>query len=262
MAFTLQISPVKALQGNTLGWSADLTTKDAGGIRVIEILDPITATGRPEDDAQDLIKWYLEKYVAEPFEATKADSALHLIREYGQCLAAQLSRSGLLPSEGHLEVEVLTPDDPALSSLQRLHWEVLGDVTLWPTKHKFHSVSVWRTTATRTEQAPSSWASEPRVRNSKRFNILLVVARPGGAADVEYQLVSRCLMTIAERVSAARPDVRISVEVLRPATWEAFQACLSEGSERRYDLVHLDMHGAIRKPKTEPTARYEWCKRE
>lgn len=274
MTFTLRISSLGARSTepgdgkptNTISWLTELASSNGKG--TVLIADPLLDRGNPAKD-EDLIKWYLEKHVDEPFEATEADSAGRLIREYGQSLALQISSSGLLPAEGHLEIEVGTPDGEtggpghAVSSLQRLHWEVLEDVALWPENHKFQSIGVCRTTTSAADTAPAGASAfpqiragadvlEPRVR--KHFNILLVVSRPGGGRDVEHQLVSRYLVDIADRVSKASPDLEVVLEVLRPPTWAAFQACLSEDSARRYDLVHLDMHGAIR--EEEGVARY------
>ncbi|KLU89524.1 hypothetical protein MAPG_08495 [Magnaporthiopsis poae ATCC 64411] len=279
MTFTLRISGLGARSTepgdgnptNTLSWPTELASSN--GRRTLLIADPLLNRGNPAKD-QDLIKWYLEKHVSEPFEATEANSACRLIREYGQGLALQISSSGLLPAQGHLEIEVGTPDGEtdgpghAVSSLQRLHWEVLEDVTLWPEKHKFRSVGVCRTTTSAADTAPAGTSAfpqiragadalEPRVR--KYFNILLVVSRPGGSADVEHQLVSRCLVDIADRVSKASPDLEVVLEVLRPPTWAAFQACLGEDSARRYDLVHLDMHGAIREKEGVAKASLCFC---
>ncbi|EJT79452.1 hypothetical protein GGTG_04536 [Gaeumannomyces tritici R3-111a-1] len=269
MAFTLRISglgtrpieqPADGIPANPFNWTTEFASSN--GRRTVQIADPLLGRGNPASD-EDLIKWCLEKHVREPFEATKADSAGRLIREYGQALALQVSSSGLLPVEGHLEIEVGTPDGGAggpghvVSSLQRLHWEVVEDVTVWPENHKFQSVGVCRTTTSAADTVPAAASAFPQVRTGaeveprarKHFNILLVVSRPGGAADVEYQLVSRCLVDIADRVSKASPDLKVVLEVLRPPTWAAFQARLSEDSARRYDLVHLDMHGAVRKAR-------------
>ena len=217
---------------------------------IVQIVDPLTAKREVGQAPDDSIKWYLEKHVREPFEAGKASTAMKLIRDFGNALAQQLCDSGTLSGKGHLQIEIATPDRGtaatvlAISSIQRLYWEVLEDIELWPVTHRFDSISVRRTTiATAAETkagALISSSSGSGAHRRKIFRILLVVCRPRGARDIPYTLVSNCLLDVAERTSSS--GFRVVVEILRPPTWEAFQARLCK---YHYDLIHLDMHGRI-----------------
>ncbi|KAJ4285993.1 hypothetical protein N0V88_008180 [Collariella sp. IMI 366227] len=94
----------------------------------------------------------------------------------------------------------------------------------------------------------------------KRFNILLVVSRPRPDKDVEYQLVAKCLVAIVTHVSKTNPDVKASLKILRPPTWQAFREHLRN---YRYDLVHFDMKGEVQTDsKGTPQAVLEFCKPE
>ncbi|KAH7124995.1 hypothetical protein B0J13DRAFT_647100 [Dactylonectria estremocensis] len=239
-------------------WSVELTTP-TNGLR-INLVHPFATVTSRSAKSEDLVKWYLEEYVDDPFEATKATQAASLILEYGQVLASQLSSHGILPHQGDLEIEVNTPyrdhgqqgdshPEKALSrsSLHDLHWEVLEDVTIWPRDHKFRSVSVFRTIGVQSEDGSTllnkrGATKDHHLEAQEQFNILLVVARPRVDCDIVYQLVSRHLVAITERITKDNPEVKVSINLLRPPTWKAFQDALSG---RRYDLVHLDMHGVI-----------------
>ena len=208
-----------------------------------------TAFGKEPEKA---VKWYLEKYVTEPFETTKAHFAAEALSAYGRDLAAQIVRSGLLPTYGNIELEIKASDRPrspgteetlpdrGRRDLQRLHWEVLEDIRVWPPGYNFESVSIFRSVCREIRAVSSSGKSG----EGGKFKILLVVSRPGQDTDLEYQLVSRCLVAIAGRVSQTIPARNATLKVLRPPTWQAFQEHLQEHD---YDLVHLDMHGKLLK---------------
>jgi hypothetical protein len=226
----------------------------------IELRNPLTSQESGDVDKQELIRWYLEKYAPEqPFETSKADLAAETIASYGRALAVQIAGSGLLPRKGELEIEIFgqsdvgeNPDNVEIDSflLQQLYWEVLEDVKLWPAGFKFSSVTVYRSASCThgISGVPLSTGREDTERTKNRFNILLVVSRPGRAADIDYQLVSRCLVAMVDLISEKNPIVKPTLTILRPPTWLAFREQLREHDPGYYDLVHLDMHGKIQKP--------------
>src|SRR5205085_12178147 len=74
------------------------------------------------------------------------------------------------------------------------------------------------------------------------LRVLMVIARPGGLADVGYQMVARPLV---ERLAAV--SGRVDLDVLRPPTMAAFADALAAAAERGrpYHIIHFDGHGTF-----------------
>ena len=70
----------------------------------------------------------------------------------------------------------------------------------------------------------------------------MVIARPAGLADVDFQMVARPLH---ERLQAVRGEVRL--DVARPPTLEALEDRLMQAKEagRPYHALHFDGHGVF-----------------
>ncbi|KAL8668378.1 MAG: hypothetical protein Q9168_006989 [Polycauliona sp. 1 TL-2023] len=237
-------------------------------VRTIELDDPFADSDAFGKEPEKAIKWYLEKHVTEPFETTKADFAAEALVAYGRGLAAQIVRSGLVPTHGPIELEIRS-NRPRLNSatvdtllhredrnLQQLHWELLEDNRLWPPGYNLDSVSVLRSVRPTGETVSSS----AKLHNGKRLRILLVVSRPGQHKDLDYQLVSACLVAVIDHVSQTDPSSNVSLKILRPPTWQAFREHLQDNN---YDLVHLDMHGEVQGVTgASATAVLAFCKQD
>lgn len=223
------------------GWDIEIATSEkTSKARLSDPFADSTAFGKEPEKA---VKWYLEEYITEPFETTKADFAAEALSAYGRDLAAQIVRSGVLPAQGDIELEIIASDRPRSPGtentllnrdLQQLHWEVLEDIRVWPPGYNFESVSVVRSVPRKIGAVSSS----NELPKGKKFRILLVVSRPRQETDLDYQLVSRCLVAIVG------PGTNASLKILRPPTWQAFQEHLQK-HKHGYDLVHLDMHGEV-----------------
>jgi hypothetical protein len=231
-------------------WQIQLST-DAEESQIITLSDPFDGLDSAGDDPEKTLKWYLEDFIHEPFETTQGDLAAATLTEYGRGLATQLAQSGLLPSNGDIELEIGSvsrhthPRTIGNRDLQQLHWEVLEDVGVWPDRYNFASVSVVRLVHQGSDTTGTSSRSDSHeLAEERTFNILLVVCRPGQGADLHYQLVSRYLVAIVEHVSKASTNVKATLTVLRPPTWNAFRTHLKD-RKGKYDLVHMDMHGKI-----------------
>jgi hypothetical protein len=239
-------------KGNSSQW--DVEAKTNSKCTRITLKDPFGQSTELGEDPEKALKWFLENYASEPFETARADLATEFLSNYGRDLAAQVVKTGLLPKNGSIRLEIASKNsgmgtDPNCveATLQRLHWEVLEDTKLWPSGYNFNSVSVIRSVLQSSEQDEIGAGSF----QGKKFNILLVVSRPGKQNDVDYQLVSRSLVAVADHVSKTRPAVKVSLTILWPPTWVAFQ---KELQDHNYDLVHFDMKGRIRKVSTGHTS--------
>lgn len=231
---------------NSQQWEVEAATR-LGSVRT-RLKDPFGRSTELGEKAEGEVRWFLERYANEPFETTRADLAAESLSNYGRDLAAQIAETGQLPKYGDIHLEIAsggpggsrTDSSRSRRTLQQLHWEVLEDARVWPSGYSFNSISVIRSVI-RTggqEEIVAGYSMK------RKFKILLVVSRPGQQSDVDYQLVSRSLVTIIDDVAKNRPDPVVSLKVLRPPTWEAFQMDLHENN---YDLVHFDMRGQIRK---------------
>jgi hypothetical protein len=242
MVFRLQLRQIPAD-----GWDVEAAT--ATDKVETRFTDPFKDAIDCGEEPEEAIEWYLERYFNEPFETTKADAAADALTAYGRRLATQVVQTGLLPKHGDVELEIVTnclvatrttEESLTNNNLQQLHWEVLEDIKIWPPAYKFKSVSV-----TRLLQGTQPKTSSDGSVRAKSFRVLLVVSRPDQTVDIDYQIVSRCLVAIIDRVSKAKPDVKASLKVLRPPTWQEFQQHLQHHD---YDIVHFDMHGRIKNP--------------
>ena len=84
---------------------------------------------------------------------------------------------------------------------------------------------------------PTAIASEVAV--SPTINLLLVTARPS-RNDVAYRTISRPLLEALEQ-----GNLRVKVDLLRPATFEALSKHLETKGAGYYHLIHFDAHGAL-----------------
>lgn len=100
-------------------------------------------------------------------------------------------------------------------------------------------------------------AIRPPPPTDNTFRILLVVSRPNARDVAEYQLVAKSLVSIVDHVSRTRGERTISLYILRPPIWKAFEKYLHDES-RRYDLVYCDTKGKI-ETKCTPTAVLGFC---
>ncbi len=122
------------------------------------------------------------------------------------------------------------------AAFQLLHWEALRDPEL------DEPLAVRLPVTRRVTLVPSKFelpAGQPTL------NILLVTARPFGRSDVGYRTISRPLLDALRQAS-----VPVTVDLVRPGTWEALRDHLRQVKERRggsgsYQVVHFDLHGGF-----------------
>jgi hypothetical protein len=76
----------------------------------------------------------------------------------------------------------------------------------------------------------------------EELRVLMVIARPAGLVDVDFQMVARPLH---ERLQAVRGEVRL--DVARPPTLAGLEDCLERArvAGRPYHALHFDGHGVF-----------------
>jgi CHAT domain len=101
---------------------------------------------------------------------------------------------------------------------------------------------------------PAHMTTLPRDMNFRlpdaELRILLIVARPAGAADVPFRSVASRIV----RAVAHSSESRIRVDVLRPPTFAALKVALARAAAKEfpYQIVHFDGHGEFRESPFSP----------
>lgn len=235
------IVTVRAVCRKKNGWAAELHWNDAGNHQNTHcvITNPFT------EQQEDKLRWYLEKYTAlSPLETVKAETAAETVNTYGQSLSRQIFRGKMLrwiQQLGPLASVHLSIEAPShLVDFFGLHWEVLEDLSLWPVDDVCVSeIGMWRMV-----NADVMDTTFPSTSINKKVNILLVVSRPGGTTDIGHRTISRPLLEIIDKI--AESNQAITVEIVRPGSWEALENALNHYPPGYFDVVHFDMHGKVK----------------
>ncbi|MFM7383153.1 MAG: CHAT domain-containing protein, partial [Microcystaceae cyanobacterium] len=167
-------------------------------------------------------------------DTVRANQVAASIKNYGEALFEQVFSNRKAYTEYEklrgnlgtlqLEIESLNP------AFQALHWEALRDPEL-PKPLAVEAVMI------RKSSRPTAVAAEVAV--SPTINLLLVTARPS-RHDVAYRTISRPLLEALEQ-----GNLRVKVDLLRPATFEALSKHLEAKGAGYYHLIHFDAHGAL-----------------
>jgi tetratricopeptide (TPR) repeat protein len=196
--------------------------------------------GDPADEAAgERVRWYLEEYAefpADPAPALASEAEAQLAKAgvelFGRVFAGpdaagiwERARDRL--SEVRVEVDVDPGQGPGLA------WELLRDPgTDAP-------VALQAGSFVRTHLQAAGHPDLPGP-SGDRLRVLLVIARPGGRADVPFRSVaSRLVRGGAEQMAG------LDLDVLRPATFARLSEVLRAAKDagRPYHVVHFDGHG-------------------
>ncbi len=195
-------------------------------------------------DALADLQWYLEDYLAAPFEVygERGPQVEALLAEWGTLVFGALFGSGAA-RDAYIRLRsrpagiklVFRSSSPGLLGLP---WELMRDPEL-PTPLALDLAGMSRSLPT------SQLADTIRVPGG-RLRVLMVISRPAGAQDVSYQMIARPLL---RRLEAVRGEVDLTV--LRPPTLDALADTLARaaGEGRPYQVVHFDGHGVLTGPR-------------
>ena len=195
----------------------------------------------PGDAATErLLTWYFEEHLRFPFlDRDLERQATGHLADYGRDLFGQVF--GSTAAHDYRRLRERSFDGCRLeisgsAEFQLLHWEALRDPELDA------PLSVRVPVTRRVARLPSAFelpAWQPTL------NILLVTARPFGQGDVGYRTISRSLLDALRQAS-----VPVTVDLVRPGTWEALRDHLRERARRDeasgwYQVAHFDLHGGF-----------------
>jgi tetratricopeptide (TPR) repeat protein len=193
--------------------------------------------GWPLDtDALEDLRWYLEDYLLAPFgvwedrgPAVRGKLPRWGDQVFGAVFGAAPARIAYERARDRgLEV-VFRSADPGLLGLP---WELMRDGA-GPVALGAGGIS---------RSLPVAGEAQMVEVPGGRLRVLMVISRPAGTEDVEYQTVARPLL---ERLEAVRGEVDLSV--LRPPTFDSLRQAVKQAADAGvpFHVVHFDGHGAM-----------------
>lgn len=210
------------------GFKASLSF-EGGTEYEIEVSNPFTA----QEEAR--LEWYFERWLVFPhLETVKAQAAKESVRQYGEKLFEQVFKSDVDAYSDYKEIKAQIKQIEIAGNspeFQALHWEALQD----PQQPRPLAVD-----CVMVRKRGKNPAGKALVEPSPVIKLLVVTARPGEEKDVNHRTISRPLMAAIQK-----SKLRVQVDLLRPATFEALSDHLEEKGAGYYHIVHLDMHGAV-----------------
>jgi CHAT domain len=226
---------INDIPGPAGGRRVEVTWQERAGRRVA--VAEFSAPSGERDEER--VRWYLEDYAefpADPAPAIAREAEEQLARagtELFRAVFADPDAVGIwerardrLP-EVRVEVDTDPGEGPGLA------WELLRD----PGRDQVVALEAAAFVRTHLRAAGHAELPEP---SGDRLRVLLVIARPGGQADVPFRSVaSRLVRGGAEQMEG------LDLDVLRPATFKRLSQVLHAARDvgRQYHVVHFDGHG-------------------
>ena len=183
------------------------------------------------------LRWYLEEYLRFPYglEPEKAKKIEQQLQAWGQQLFDLVFRSTDKAREffqeatraglDKCEISIVS-DNPAVLNLP---WELL-----FTPDYQFLApllAGMYRSLSEYAVRADMGGMSD------EQLNILLVVARPYGAKDINFQTIARPMLEALKPIQK-----QVNLTVLRPPSLKQFEAELN-ARKGFYHIVHFDGHG-------------------
>lgn len=188
--------------------------------------------------ALDELRWYLEEYLRFPYgiEPERAAKVEHQLQVWGQQLFELVFRSSekarqffqAATYEGLDNCELsISSDQPEVLNLP---WELLYS----PDDKNFLAPSLAQMCRSINSQAVRAEIEE--IKEGK-LNILLVISRPYGEQDIDFQTIARPMLKALQPIQQ-----QVNLKVLRPPSFEEFEREINN-NKGFYHIVHFDGHG-------------------
>ncbi|WP_293336873.1 tetratricopeptide repeat protein [Microcoleus sp. CAWBG58] len=198
---------------------------------------PVTFEHPFDSKALDSLRWYLEEYLRFPYalEPEKAKKIEQKLQAWGQRLFDLVFRSNDKAREffqeatraglDKCEISIVS-DNPAVLNLP---WELL-----FSPDYQFLApllAGMYRSLSDYAVRAELGTMSD------EQLNILLVIARPYGERDINFQTIARPMLEALKPIKK-----QVNLTVLRPPSLKQFEAELN-ARKGFYHIVHFDGHG-------------------
>jgi tetratricopeptide (TPR) repeat protein len=190
--------------------------------------------------ALEELRWYLEDYLRAPFGVyeSRGPEAEARLPAWGEAVFRAVFGAG--PArDAYQRIQARTAGLQMVfrsgsAPMMALPWELMRD----PERGlplALEAVGVDRSLAAAELGASFEVAGD-------RLQVLMVISRPAGAADVGYRMIARPLL---ERLAAVRG--RVELVVLRPPTLDSLTKVLQEAKAagKPFQVVHFDGHGVL-----------------
>lgn len=197
--------------------------------------DQTVVPGRPNSNLQQDLRWYLENFLELPTGAYPdlAERVQDSLREWGTaCFKA------LFQQQAYLWFQ-----EARKNGLENLHLKISSDdprVLAWPWEALYDPEGGTLAHHCRIERQINKNLNDPLPLPENlpkdRINILLVIARPGGDADVGFHALSRPLVELTRD-----QQLPVHIDVLRPPTFDQLRQQL-RARPGFYHIVHFDGH--------------------
>ena len=183
------------------------------------------------------LRWYLEEYLRFPYglEPENAKKIEQQLQAWGQQLFDLVFRSSDKAREffqeatraglDKCEISIVS-DNPAVLNLP---WELL-----FTPDYQFLAPLLAGMYRSLSEYAVRADMGE---MSNEQLNILLVIARPYGAKDINFQTIARPMLEALKPIQK-----QVNLTVLRPPSLKEFEAELN-ARKGFYHIVHFDGHG-------------------
>ena len=198
--------------------------------------DQTVVPGRPTSNLQQDLRWYLENFLELPTGAYPdvAERVQDCLQEWGKsCFEALFQKQAYLWFQ-----------EARQNGLENLHLKISSDdpgVLAWPWEALHDPEGGTLAHHCRIERQINKNLNDPLPLPDKlpkdRINILLVIARPGGDADVGFHALSRPLVELTRD-----RHLPVHIDVLRPPTFDQLRQQLHD-KPGFYHIVHFDGHG-------------------
>ncbi|HCT77522.1 MAG TPA: hypothetical protein DGG94_13045 [Micromonosporaceae bacterium] len=201
--------------------------------------EPIEVVWPLDETATEELRWYLEDYLRAPYGAfaERGEAIAAGLRDWGRMVFAALfeqapvrdALDALKVTSSRIEVVLRAANAGWLG----LPWELMWDAG--PVPLALDGVGIDRSISTATLR--NTFNAE-----GVRLRVLMVIARPRGTDDVDYQMIARPLMSRLEAVRG-----RVELVVLRPPTLDRLEQVLAQAMTdgAPFQVVHFDGHGML-----------------
>jgi len=187
-----------------------------------------------------------EEYINQPLRFERANEAKEVLAEFAQDTIRSLQLGGIIEGAGlSADTKVFIEIKGIVERAYGLPWEALENSKFWTgaiaAGRTVPAIIVRRSVSTvpNEEDRHGELGGTITPHPAEEINILLVVARKNGPdngePDINYRLNA---LPLTQLVNKLGPKARL--RIARPGTYQSFQDALAR---RRYDVVHLDMHG-------------------
>ncbi|BDA70660.1 hypothetical protein CAL7716_048260 [Calothrix sp. PCC 7716] len=197
----------------------------------------INITDRFTPSQEQQLEWYFEEWLTYPMlNGVKAEAAKASVTSYGESLFNQVfddkgaynQYCQLRGNLARVKIEIVG-NSPEFHAL---HWEAMRDKDL-PRPLAVDCVMVRK----RIQKAVPGASN---LEQSPVINLLVVIARPDEEHDVGYRTIARPLIEVIQNC-----ELRVNVDLLRPATYESLERHLEEKGAGYYHIIHFDCHGSL-----------------